>query len=164
MYLSTATVLYKNGGFNPDEIEKLRAHTRDMSFDEIYSPGFVYDPSQTDATLDGYVEQIFAGAAGGPPAPGSSDGADASAPADQGADAAPPPGKTDDGVLPATAMGASPGMRSFLANGRRSLRATSSIRARSPTTRPISLPTSRPLTYRGCSTVSNCCRTSGATS
>ena len=42
-YLSTATVLYKNGGFTPEEIEKLRAHTRAMSFDEIYSPGFVYD-------------------------------------------------------------------------------------------------------------------------
>src|SRR5208282_4718159 len=39
-YLSTATVLYKNGGFTPDEVARLRAHTRDMSFDEIYSPGF----------------------------------------------------------------------------------------------------------------------------
>ena len=67
-YLSTATVLYKNGGFTPDEIEKLRAHTRAMSFDEIYSPGLFYDSSQTDSTLAGYVEQIFAGAAGGPPA------------------------------------------------------------------------------------------------
>ena len=106
MYLSTATVLYKNGGFTPDEIEKLRAHTRDMSFDEIYSPGFVYDPSQTDATLDGYVQQIFAGAAGGPPPPqGSNVSADVSAPADQGSDAAPPSGKPDDGVLPATVMG-----------------------------------------------------------
>ena len=66
-YLSTATVLYKNGGFAPEEIEKLRAHTRSMSFDEIYSPGLFYDPSQTDSTLAGYVEQIFAGAAGGPP-------------------------------------------------------------------------------------------------
>ena len=104
-YLSTATVLYKNGGFSPDEVEKLRAHTHDMSFDEIYSPGFVYDPSQTDATLDGYVQQIFADAAGGPPAPGPSDAVDASVSADQGADAAPPSGKSDDGVLPATVIG-----------------------------------------------------------
>ena len=44
-YLSTATVLYENGGFTPDEIEKLRTHTRNMSFDEIYSPGFAFDPS-----------------------------------------------------------------------------------------------------------------------
>ncbi len=44
-YLSTATVLYKNGGFTSDEIAKLRKHTRNMSFDEIYYPGFVYDVS-----------------------------------------------------------------------------------------------------------------------
>ncbi len=104
-YLSTATVLYKNGGFSPDEIEKLRAHTHAMSFDEIYSPGFFYDSSQTQSTLDGYVEQIFAGAAGGPPAPDSAESADAAAPADQSGDAAPPSGKSDDGVLPATVMG-----------------------------------------------------------
>ena len=102
-YLSTATVLYKNGGFTPDEIEKLRAHTRAMSFDEIYSPGLFYDSSQTDSTLAGYVEQIFAGAAGGPPAAEPAD-TDATAPTDQ--DAAPPAsGKPDDGVLPATVMG-----------------------------------------------------------
>ena len=103
-YLSTATVLYKNGGFTPDEIEKLRAHTRAMSFDEIYSPGLFYDSSQTDSTLAGYVEQIFAGAAGGPPAAEPADVADATAPTDQ--DAAPlASGKPDDGVLPATVMG-----------------------------------------------------------
>ncbi len=111
-YLSTATVLYKNGGFTPEEIEKLRAHTRAMSFDEIYSPGFVYDSSQTDSTLAGYVEQIFAGAAGGPPAaePAESHGAAAppattSTPPPGNADDAPPSGKADDGVLPATVMG-----------------------------------------------------------
>ena len=82
-----------------------RPYTRDMSFDEIYSPGFVIDPSQTDATLSGYVEQIFAGAAGGPPAPNAGEGSDPTAPADQGSDAAPPSGKADDGVLPATVMG-----------------------------------------------------------
>ncbi len=102
-YLSTATVLYKNGGFTPEEIAKLRDHTRAMSFDEIYSPGFPFDASQTDSTLDGYVQQIFAGAAGGPPAPGDN----AAAPSDNAAvdDSAPPSGKSDDSVLPATVMG-----------------------------------------------------------
>ena len=111
-YLSTATVLYKNGGFTPGEIEKLRAHTRAMSFDEIYFPGFVYDSSQTNSTLAGYVEQIFAGAAGGPPAaePAESDGTAARTGGDVdtapgAAVDAPPSGKADDGVLPATAMG-----------------------------------------------------------
>jgi spermidine synthase len=101
-YLSTATVLYKNGGFTPDEVAKLRAHTRDMSFDEIYSPGFPFDPSQTDATLDGYVQQIFGNASGGPPSPNADQ--TASDPPDQET-AAPPSSKPDDGVLPATAMG-----------------------------------------------------------
>src|SRR5271156_2365168 len=68
-YLSTATVLFKRGGFSADEIAKLRKHTHDMSFDEIYSPGLFYDGTQTDRTLDGYVAQIFSGAAGGPAAP-----------------------------------------------------------------------------------------------
>jgi spermidine synthase len=101
-YLSTATVLYKNGGFTPDEVAKLRAHTRDMSFDEIYSPGFAFDPSQTDATLDGYVQEIFGSASEGPPS------TNADQPATEASDqetAAPLSGKADDGVLPATAMG-----------------------------------------------------------
>ncbi len=103
-YLSTATVLYKNGGFTPEDIEKLRAHTRAMSFDEIYSPGFFYDPSQTDSTLAGYVQQIFAGAAGEPSPAEPAEGAEASAPTGEDA-GAPPSGKADDGVLPATVMG-----------------------------------------------------------
>jgi len=104
-YLSTATVLYKRGGFTAEEIDKLRKYTHAMSFDEIYSPGLFYDSSQTDRTLDGYVAQIFSGAAGGPPEPSTAP--DATAPADPTApsDAAPPGGKADDGVLPATVMG-----------------------------------------------------------
>jgi predicted membrane-bound spermidine synthase len=59
-YLSTATVLFKRGGFTQAEIEKLRAHTRAMSFDEIYYKGFVYDDTQTARVLDDYHKQIFA--------------------------------------------------------------------------------------------------------
>jgi hypothetical protein len=58
-YLSTATVLYKRGGFSPEEVTKLREHTRAMSFDEIYYPGFEYDQSQTATVLDDYRHQIF---------------------------------------------------------------------------------------------------------
>ncbi len=58
-YLSTATVLYKRGGFSADEIAKLREHTRAMSFDEIYYPGFEYDQSQTAKVLEDYQHQIF---------------------------------------------------------------------------------------------------------
>jgi predicted membrane-bound spermidine synthase len=59
-YLSTATVLFKRGGFNQAEIEKLRAHTRAMSFDEIYYRGFLFDIDQTARVLDDYRKQIFA--------------------------------------------------------------------------------------------------------
>jgi spermidine synthase len=111
-YLSTATVLYKNGGFAPEEVDKLRAHTRAMSFDEIYSPGLFYDPSQTDSTLAGYVQQIFAGADGGPASAEPSESTGTAAPPGAApdrppgqADDTPPSGKADDGVLPATVMG-----------------------------------------------------------
>src|ERR1700723_2132437 len=75
-YLSTATVLFKRGGFTADEIDKLRKHTHDMSFDEIYSPGLFYDGTQTDRTLDGYVAQFFTAPINGPP---SSSGSPAAA-------------------------------------------------------------------------------------
>src|SRR5271168_4370824 len=115
-YLSTATVLYKRGGFTADEIDALRKHTHDMSFDEIYSPGFFYDGSQTDRTLDGYVAQFFSAPINGPPSSSGSPAAavdptappdptgptDATAPSD---DAGPTGGKPDDGVLPSTVMG-----------------------------------------------------------
>ena len=104
-YLSTATVLYKNGGFTPDEIEKLRAHTRAMSFDEIYSPGLFYDSSQTDSTLAGYVEQIFAGAAGRAAGRGARGCRRRDCPDRSGRRRALASGKPDDGVLPATVMG-----------------------------------------------------------
>src|SRR5207344_158110 len=55
----TATVLYKRGGLDADDIAKLREHTRAMSFDEIYYPGFEYDQSQTAKVLDDYRHQIF---------------------------------------------------------------------------------------------------------
>jgi spermidine synthase len=108
-YLSTATVLYKRGGFTDDEVAKLRQHTKAMSFDEIYSPGFFYDGGQTDRTLDGYVAQIFSGAAGGPPAPtattDASGGNDPNGPADPTGPSDEPGANGDNGVVPATVMG-----------------------------------------------------------
>ncbi|HLW90636.1 MAG TPA: hypothetical protein VKS78_04950, partial [Roseiarcus sp.] len=108
-YLSTATVLYKRGGFTDAEVAKLRAHTKAMSFDEIYSPGFFYDGTATDRTLDGYVAQIFSGAAGGPAAPvataDAGDGNDPNGPADQAAPNDDQTAGADNGVVPATIMG-----------------------------------------------------------
>lgn len=58
-YLSTTTVLYKRGGFTAAEIAKLQAHTRAMSFDEIYVPGVVYDATQTARVLEDFQNHIF---------------------------------------------------------------------------------------------------------
>ena len=98
-YLSTATVLYKRGGFSADEIAALRKHSRDLSFDEIYSPGFFYDGSQTDRTLDGYVAQFFSTPVNGPPSSSAKADVDPTAPPDDGTGAEPggPPGGGDEG-------------------------------------------------------------------
>ena len=88
---------------------KLRAHTHEMSFDEIYSPGLFYDTSQTDSTLDGYVQQIS-------PARPAGRRAAATRRATPSAGEPPPrlttpptrppsAARPDNGVLPATVMG-----------------------------------------------------------
>ncbi len=98
-YLSTATVLYKRGGFTAEEVAKLRQHTRAMSFDEIYSPGFDFDASGAASVLDSYRASIFA-----PPISADTpQGADATAPPDTAAGTAPPASDdTGSDTLPAT--------------------------------------------------------------
>ncbi len=66
-YLSTATVLYKQGGFTADDIAKLQEHTKAMSFDEIYYPGIKIDTSDLKQILQDYRDQFFY--AGPPPDP-----------------------------------------------------------------------------------------------
>jgi spermidine synthase len=93
-YLSTATVLYKRGGFTADEIAKLREHTRAMSFDEIYYPGFRYDAARTDEVLKNYRAAVFAEADG-----------DNGEHTRHDAEPGPPPDRSDSAPLPATTMG-----------------------------------------------------------
>jgi len=98
-YLSTTTVLYKRGGFSAEDMTKLHAHSHAMSFDEITYPGFVYDPTQTTATLDAYEAGIFGVEAtvkaAGPIEPDAGVAANAN-PAEPMADpTAPPPDGTD---------------------------------------------------------------------
>jgi len=59
-FLSTATILYKQGGFTPEEIALLRDHTRRLSFDEIYAPGFAFEPQP--GLFEEYRNGIFGGA------------------------------------------------------------------------------------------------------
>ncbi len=79
-YLSTATVLYKNGGFTDAEIAALRDHTRKMSFDEIYFPGMQVDTTSADKIFKDYTAQLFGvvstptdALAGAPPPEGDPD-------------------------------------------------------------------------------------------
>ena len=100
-YLSTATVLYKKGGFTPAEIATLRDHTHAMSFDDVYWPGIPFDADATDKLLADYRNAIFsdapAPAAGKAPADGA-----AGATEEVEDDAGPGPAPK---VLPSTGMG-----------------------------------------------------------
>jgi SAM-dependent methyltransferase len=105
-YLSTATVLYKRGGFTEDEVKALRKYTHAMSFDEIYSPGLDYVGTQNNRVLDDYAAQFSSSTQNGPTLGAA---ADATAPADDAtapSDKSPDDSKSsDDGVLPSTLMG-----------------------------------------------------------
>lgn len=59
-YLSTTTVLFQRGGFQPETLRKLHKHTDSMSFDEIYYPGMEFDAAKASHVLDDYQTQIFA--------------------------------------------------------------------------------------------------------
>jgi spermidine synthase len=108
-YLSTTTVLYKRGGFSEDDLAKLHATSKGLSFDEVYYPGIDYDSGQSETLLAEYRAQIFGAlpdAAQPPQAQGEAQGAD------QTADAADPTldnvtdsaDSTTPQVLPATQM------------------------------------------------------------
>ena len=138
-YLSTATVLYKNGGFTPDEIEKLRAHTHAMSFDEIYSPGFFYDSSQTEQHASRLCRADFRRRGRRPAGRGAVGDGRRERPGRSGRGRALLPANLTMAFCRPPSWAGSPGTRSSPANGRRSPIATCSIRARSPTMR-LTLP------------------------
>ena len=52
-------MLYKRDGFTPEEIAKLNAHTKAMSFDEIYYPGIKVDTSRADADPAGLSRPVL---------------------------------------------------------------------------------------------------------
>jgi hypothetical protein len=83
-YLSTATVLYKRGGFTAAEIDRLREQTAKMSFDAFYYPGITSDPAPLESLFDAYRNQTFAD--------------------DNAAEDAAPVFQDDDGTPPATRL------------------------------------------------------------
>ena len=52
-------MLYKRGGFTAEEIAKLNAHTKAMSFDEIYSPGIKVDTARPGADPAGLPRPVL---------------------------------------------------------------------------------------------------------
>ena len=102
-YLSTTTVLYRKGGFSTADIARLRAYTRSMSFDEIYSPGYAYDTSKTAKILSDYRASIYGNGSASADSPDAADGAGAPPP-DDGAGAS-GYGGGDAQPMPATTMG-----------------------------------------------------------
>jgi spermidine synthase len=125
-YLSTVTVLYKQGGFTPADVEALNKHTTAMAFDQIYFPGMAYDVAEAGEVMQGYRDQFFvnpaaikaSGMGGDPSSPSSNPGAasaggDDSAPGkDSGTaggdessnDASSPDNKSGASVVPATKL------------------------------------------------------------
>jgi hypothetical protein len=146
-YLSTATVLFKRGGFTPEEIAKLNAHTKAMSFDAIYYPGIKVDTADLKQILPGLSRPVLL--RGAP--------ADPTAPAEKEPNDKPPPGMSataadgDDASeggaaaprVPATVLGRLAWHYLSTAAGRRWPTTTSSTPACSPTTSRTSPPTSR---------------------
>ena len=57
-YLSTATVLYKRGGFTAEEVAVLSDNSYALSFDEIYAPGMEVEGTESGLMTD-YRAQIF---------------------------------------------------------------------------------------------------------
>ncbi|MEZ5666034.1 MAG: hypothetical protein R3F55_01085 [Alphaproteobacteria bacterium] len=57
-YLSTATVLYKRGGFTAEDIAILSDNSYALSFDEVFAPGMEPDGAETSLLAD-YRAQIF---------------------------------------------------------------------------------------------------------
>jgi spermidine synthase len=105
-YLSTTTVLYKQGGFTQDEIAKLNEHTKAMSFDEIYYPGINIDTKPLKQILSDYHDQFFSnGPAADPTAPVEGNDAEPNDPPPPGAPTdAPAAGAAGTGNTPAAAL------------------------------------------------------------
>lgn len=101
-YLSTTTVLYKQGGFSAAEVALLRHHTAKLSFDEVYSPGYAFDDAEAKGILTKYRESIF-GDQGANPAAGPADPTPGAAAPTDGA-TAPPPDEDSSAANPSTTL------------------------------------------------------------
>ncbi len=72
-YLSTFTVLYKKGGFQPHEVAALSKSCSRLSFEIVYAPGAGMEPENVDEILSAYRSVYFAPGDGDPGGGGTSD-------------------------------------------------------------------------------------------
>ncbi len=86
-YLSTATLLYRKGGFTAAEIGTLEAAARHLAFDVIWAPGQAGDKAKDAAILDAWSDPLPTESA--EPAPATGVAADPTATADPTAEADP---------------------------------------------------------------------------
>ena len=106
-YLASSTILYKKGGFTPDEVKQLQDYTKAMSWDELYSPGLAFDTTQTATILTQYHDSICGNAdSGADAAAGKPDAAAAPAAGAPTAGAADPTADSTDSTDGASADGA----------------------------------------------------------
>ena len=156
-YLSTATVLYRRGGFSDAEVATLKARTRALSFDEIQAPGGTLDNHAADGVMAAYRAQIF----GKLPASG-----DASVP-DENSMASELDGGAESGeapsIMPSIAL-ARAAWSALLADQWPAFADTYVYDLHALTNqRPYSPLICARLICHGCSTGSICCRTNGVT-
>jgi spermidine synthase len=59
-YLSTFTVLYKEGGFSDEEVQKLNRYCKRMSFEIVYAPGQQPPEGDLDKVFEAYRNLYFA--------------------------------------------------------------------------------------------------------
>ncbi|MBF0190967.1 MAG: hypothetical protein HQL99_07410 [Magnetococcales bacterium] len=75
VFLSTTTVLYKKGGFTPQELARLDAHAREMAFDVVYRPGERFQ-GDAQTLLGGFRDVVLGSKTGATPTepkPGAAD-------------------------------------------------------------------------------------------
>ncbi len=89
-YLSTATILYRRGGFTDEEVAKLKDNASHMAFDVIWAPGQAVDRVSDAAVLSQWRDPMPAQSQAAPPSAGGDDGSGAGVQAEDDGSKAPP--------------------------------------------------------------------------
>jgi len=100
-YLSTATILYRRGGFTPEEAAALAAHAKHMTFDVVWAPGQKGDEAADLKTLQAWSDPLPPDASAPETPPAQTADNDGAKPDDSGVVSEDPAGDID---MSATAL------------------------------------------------------------